>query len=82
MSELPPGVDIKYDHVKIRVLRGDRDHPFYWYNDCVGQVLSARRKTWYKNGKVTHVNYEVPRTPGGGYNGSIPNENIEVISNG
>lgn len=79
MSELPPGVDVKYESVKIKIVKGDDKHPLYWYNKCIGQVLDAERRIWTENGEVTHVNYVVPRTPGGGFDGYIPNESIEVI---
>lgn len=80
MSMLAPNQYAVYKSVRVKVIRKSQTTPRSWYNNYVGQIFEANKKTWYEDGKVTHVSYEVPKTPSGGFNGHLSSDDIEVVS--
>lgn len=76
---LPKSIKVEYASVRVKVIKPNADSPFCWYNNHVGEILRVNKKTWFEDGKVTDVSYEMPKTPGGGFNGWLGIEDIEVL---
>lgn len=79
MSNLGPGTTYTDKSVKLKIIKPDKEHPSYWWNKHIGETVNANLRTWYQDGKQTHQYYIVPRTPGGGFNGSIDKDCVEEI---
>lgn len=79
MSQLAPNQDVIYDDVRIVITQCTSPAPQCWYRDCIGQTFEATKKRWYEDGQLTNVTYEVPHTPGGGFNGHVMNSDLKEI---
>ena len=78
MSVLAEGQSYKDEPVKLRIIKKSTDMPEAWWNDHIGETIDANYRTWYQDGKITHQYYIVPKTPGGGFNGSIDKDCVEL----
>ena len=79
MSKLESGASYKDVPVKLQIVKKSTEHPSYWWNKHIGEIVDANYRTWYQDGKITHQYYIVPNTPGGGFNGSIDKDCVEEV---
>lgn len=79
MSMIPDNMRVEYKAVRVKIIGCTSPAPQCWYRPLIGKVLNVDRKTWYEDGKISSVSYEMKRTPDGGFNGHIMRDDVEEI---